>query len=106
MRRGLCKRIIAWVLLIVMLVGEMPYGVMARSETDLKKFLTEVVLTDDKGNKIPEENGKLKIEKGDTYKLSMTFAETRDNQFPDNGEDMTYTIPKGLEMVGGGCKDL
>ena len=105
MRRGLCKRIIAWVLLIVMLVGEMPYGVMARSETDLKEFLTEVVLTDDKGKQIPEENGKLKIEKGDTYKLSMTFSETQDHQFPDEG-DMTYTIPKGLEMVGGGYKDL
>lgn len=105
MRRGLCKRIIAWVLLIVMLVGEMPYGVMARSETDLKEFLKEVVLTDDKGNKIPEKDGKLKIEKGDTYKLSMTFSETQNHQFPDEG-DMKYTIPEGLEMVGGGHKDL
>ena len=105
MRRGLCKRIIAWVLLIVMLVGEMPYGVMARSGTDLKEFLTKVVLTDDKGKQIPEEGGKLKIEKGDTYKLSMTFAEKAGNQF-SNDKELTYTIPKGLEMVGGGTKNF
>ena len=106
MKKERFKKFLAWLLLIAMLIGEIPYGVFARgNDTDLKKFLESVSLTDNNGNKIPEENGKLKFKKGDTYKLSMTFTETADHQFP-NDQELTYTIPKGLEMIGGGTKNF
>lgn len=95
------KRVITWILLAVMLLGAVPYDVFAGNGADLASFLEEVKITDAKGSEVPEDqDGRLKIEKGDTYKLSMTFSETQDHQFPDEG-DMTYTIPQGLEMVGG-----
>ena len=71
------KKVITWILLIIMLIGAIPYNAFASDERNLRLLLTDVSITDVDGNAVPEENGKLKIEKGDTYKLSMTFKEKR-----------------------------
>ncbi|MFP5527477.1 Cna B-type domain-containing protein [Peptococcus simiae] len=105
MKRTFIDKFIAIILLTTMMLLSFadlfPISAYAASGYDLSKHLTDAKIQTENGGPVSIEDEKLKLEKGDTYTLTLSFAETSEHQFPNDGVDMTYTLPEGLEGLGG-----
>ncbi len=76
-----------------------PIGVQA-GPTDLSDKVKSVSVS------APMENGKYKLMPGETYTITMSFAEEGDKQFPDDDTPMHYTVPNDFKLPMTEAKDF
>ncbi|MBR3224898.1 MAG: isopeptide-forming domain-containing fimbrial protein [Atopobiaceae bacterium] len=69
--------------------------------TDLSQVVKSVSITAPQN-----ESGACKLMPGETYSITMSFAENSNYQFPDDATHMTYTVPNDFKLPTTGEKDF
>ena len=70
----------------------------ANTYVDLSNLLYDVDIKNSNNENVIEEGNKIVVDFEKTYDFTFKFRETVDKQFDNNSDELTYTLPEGVDL--------